>query len=288
LNCGQHWKGLTLDEPAYPNPRRRVEEHAEEVEDVAALVASVDRVAAAQQANRDQRERYETRRAKREWIIIAIVSIAAAAALGALVAACQAIMEGLRETRSTTAEILAKMDAQIASLKDQTDAMRGQLDEMKTSSAIWRSELTGVMLLDNARTTNSPTGWLTTPKWKNMGKTDVLDFKGWNHLQFFPSAEDVKKIEFSKIPKGENISEPQTVLAGDSVTYGNTQVTLAQAWNVIFGKGEIVSWGYVEYDDIFGVHHSVQHCENWSFQYDSTTVNMGLSQPLSLGCNRRS
>ena len=288
MNRGQHWKGLTLEKPAYPNLRRGSEEQGAGLEeDVASLVAAMDRIVEAHQADRDQRERHEIRRVRRERIIIVIASIAAAAALGALVVSYQATADLLREARSTAAEVLVKMDAEIASLKNQTDAMRGQLDEMKINSTIWRSELTGVMQLDNARISNSATGWLTTPKWKNIGKTDVLNFKGWNHLQFFLSVEDVKKIDFLKVPKGENVSEPQTVLAGESVAYGNTQVTLAQAWNVIYGKGEVISWGYVEYDDIFGGHHTVQHCEGWNFQFDAPAMNMGLPQPLSLNCNRR-
>jgi hypothetical protein len=266
----------------------------EGAEDIAALVASVDRVVAEQQANRDQREQHAIHRAKRQRIADVIVGIAAVVALGAIVASYQETNSFLREARSAAAEqhtdtlaALAKTDAQIAALKEQTDTLRGQLAEMKTASAIWRSEFTGVMQLDNVRANNSPSGWLITSKWNNIGKTDVLNFKGWNHLQYLPSVEEVKKIDFLKVPKGENISEPQTIPASDNVTYGNYQVTMAQAWEGMYGKGAIISWGYIEYDDIFGVHHTVQHCESWNFQYEPPAINMGLPQPLSLNCNRR-
>ena len=266
----------------------------EGAEDIAALVASVDRVVAEQQANRDQRERHAIHRAKRQRIADVIVGIAAVVALGAIVASYHETNSFLREARSAAAEqhtdtlaALAKTDAQIAALKEQTDTLRGQLAEMKTASAIWRSEFTGVMQLDNVRANNSPSGWLITSKWNNIGKTDVLNFKGWNHLQYFPSVEEVKKIDFLKVPKGENISEPQTIPASENVTYGNYQVTMAQAWEGMYGKGAIISWGYIEYDDIFGVHHTVQHCESWNFQYEPPAINMGLPQPLSLNCNRR-
>jgi hypothetical protein len=266
----------------------------EGAEDIAALVASVDRVVAEQQANRDQRERHAIHRAKRQRIADVIVGIAAVVALGAIVASYHETNSFLREARSAAAEqhtdtlaALAKTDAQIGALKEQTDTLRGQLAEMKTASAIWRSEFTGVMQLDNVRANNSPSGWLITSKWNNIGKTDVLNFKGWNHLQYLPSVEEVKKIDFLKVPKGENISEPQTIPASDNVTYGNYQVTMAQAWEGMYGKGAIISWGYIEYDDIFGVHHTVQHCESWNFQYEPPAINMGLPQPLSLNCNRR-
>lgn len=266
----------------------------EEAEDIAVLVASIDRVVAEQQANRDQRERHEIHRAKRERITVVIVGIAAVVALGALVVSYLDTHESLSEARSTAAEqhadtlaALAKTDAQIAALTEQTVTLRGQLEEMKTASAIWRREFTGVMQLDNVRANNSPSGWLITSKWNNIGKTDVLNFKGWNHLQYFPSVEEVKKIDFLKVPKGENINEPQTILAGDYMTYGNYQMTMAQAWEEMYGKGAIISWGYIEYDDIFGTHHTVQHCESWNFQYEPPAINMGLPQPLSLNCNRR-
>jgi hypothetical protein len=280
-------RALILERSEYPDPRSRAE-------DIAALVASVDRVVAEQQGGRDQRERHEIDRAKRERITVVTVGIAAVVALGALIVVYQTTREFLREARSTAAEqhadtlaALAKTDAQIAALTEQTNTLRGQLEEMKTASAIWRSEFTGVMQLDNVRANNSPSGWLITSKWNNIGKTDVLNFKGWNHLQYFSSVEEVKKIDFLKVPKGENISEPQTILSSDYVSYGNYQVTMAQAWEDMYGKGAIISWGYIEYDDIFGVHHSVQHCESWNFQYEPPAINMGMPQPLSLNCNRR-
>jgi hypothetical protein len=287
-------RALVLEKPEYPDRRSRAEEPVEVAEDIAALVASVDRVVAEQQADRDQRERHEIHRAKRERVTVVIVGVAAVIALGALAVSYHDTSEFLREAGSTAAEqhadtaaVLAKTDAQITALRGQTDALRGQLDEMKTASAIWRSEFTGVMQLDNVRANNNPTGWLITSRWNNIGKTDVLGFKGWNHLQFFPSVEDVKKIDFLKVPKGENINEPQAIRAGDYMTYGTSQVTMAQAWDEMYGKGAIISWGYIEYDDIFGTHHTVQHCESWNFQYEPPAINMGLPQPLSLNCNRR-
>jgi hypothetical protein len=118
----------------------------EEAEDIAALVASVDRVVAEQQANRDQRERHAIHRAKRERITVVIVGIVAAVALGAITVSYQETRSFLREARFAAAEqhtdtlaALAKTDAQIAALKEQTDTLRGQLAEMKTASAIWRS-----------------------------------------------------------------------------------------------------------------------------------------------------
>src|SRR5580704_3737981 len=141
-------RALILEKPEYRDPRSRAEEPMEEAEDIAALVASVDRVVAEQQANRDQREQHAIHRAKRQRIADVIVGIAAVVALGAIVASYQETNSFLREARSAAAEqhtdtlaALAKTDAQIAALKEQTDTLRGQLAEMKTASAIWRSEL---------------------------------------------------------------------------------------------------------------------------------------------------
>jgi cell division protein FtsB len=256
-------------------------------------VASVDHIVPEQQGDYDQRERYESLRAKRERMTVTVIVIAAVAVLGALAVSYQGNRELVRETSSAAAEqhadmlaVLAKTDAQIAALKDQSDTLRAQLDEMKTSSALLRSDFAGTMQLDNVRVNNS-TGWFITPKWSNTGKTEVLNFKGWNHLQLFPSLEEFKRVDFSKIPRGASSSEPQVVFSGDYVIYANSQVTMMQAWEEIYEKAVVISWGYVEYDDIFGTHHFVQHCESWGFQYEPPAINIGLPQPLSLNCNRR-
>ena len=73
--------------------------------------------------------------------------------------------------------------------------MSGQLMEMKTDSVIRKNELAAKMRLEIERSPEIGR-WGITAHWTNNGKTDAVDFRGWDDFKIFTPLGEIDSIGF--------------------------------------------------------------------------------------------
>jgi hypothetical protein len=68
----------------------------------------------------------------------------------------------------------------------QLDVMQGQLGEMKIAATIQQNELMTKMTMETAMVPDfGDRTWIVTNVWKNAGKTEAREFKGWDVIKFY-------------------------------------------------------------------------------------------------------
>jgi hypothetical protein len=177
---------------------------------------------------------------------------------------------------------------------DQRNVTERQLNEMQTQSITQRAEVKGVLRLD-LDTPTGPGGWDITTTWVNIGKSDALNVRGWKDTAVIPLVQDravnaatIEHYDFITAPPRVQLpSDGSTVLAGDHIMFISQKITLQQGIDTIAGKVILVSYGYIEYFDIFGTFYTVRFCRLFNFYTDGSTVTVTRPVILPLSCEKR-
>jgi hypothetical protein len=172
------------------------------------------------------------------------------------------------------------------------DAIRGQLTEMQTDSAIRRSELAATMRLEIDRRQNAGT-WGITSLWMNIGKTNALNFMGWEDFKIFRTKEDYVMLTpayILKTPpdKSKIWASNFTIIPNSPVSPYTKALPEQDAWDITYGKNTFaLLWGYVEYTDIFGDFYTIWYCDFFNFTLVGQELCMNLPHAFAAECMRR-
>lgn len=167
----------------------------------------------------------------------------------------------------------------------QLKAMQGQLDEMKETTAVMKIQ----SLPKIANGLDPPwvvtdkdgktTGWNITPNVTNSGQTDAINFSVWDNAHYFP-ANEADGIDFPNTPNGP--TQPIVLPAGGKIAQVTAFMAVGDVQNVLDGKGKIILWGNIQWDDSFA--GDPTHIKYYCFQIiptrDPQSGNIILTLPL--------
>jgi len=139
------------EQPQYRRQHQDAQQHQCEanrdtriVEGIRGVAESVARIREGQNASYSQAAKYERSKKKRDNRTVIALVVAAAVALGGIVVTHRDTLKAIRETHTAadqqhadTLAALVKNDATVAAMKEQADATRGQLDEMRAQQRPW-------------------------------------------------------------------------------------------------------------------------------------------------------
>lgn len=250
----------------------RAQHDEEGISTVIAISTMINRVVNEQVASREQQERHESGKRNREIATICVIAATAVIALATLVVTHFDTERALSEARDAAerqhADTVAAIElskvanktaadtaaAQIAEMAAQSNAMRGQLDQMKIQSTIQTSPLSPRMKfggLDISQATMVHPGyWQFTPKWTNTGQTNAEKYRSWDEVKLFPGG----------IPDDFDCTKPDHVLpAPPELTVGQDETILQESLFlspdlvrlVAEGSGAIIFFGGIEWHDAF-------------------------------------
>ena len=83
------------------------------------------------------------------------------------------------------------------------------------------------------------------------------------------------------------ISAPQIVIPGDTITFASQSMTEPQLWASMYLLGVFVSYGRLEYSDIFGRTYIVDYCRQIDVEWLQNKITWTLPHKLSLPCEKR-
>ena len=135
--------------------------------------------------------------------------------------------------------------------------MQGQLDEMKVQSAITRNQVRAYLTLSYGKSSERD-GIFVTPTFRNTGKSEATNFKGWDDRRFFtPSIP----ADFDFITRREHRPlSGRTIGRGDAIFLPSALVTYDEIRQIAAGHSYVIIWGNVEFADVFKTQRHNHFC----------------------------
>jgi hypothetical protein len=101
--------------------------------------------------------------------------------------------------------------------------------------------------------------------------------------------KSAQSTDFQNPPANFVISEEgQEILASEERSFISYAISWDEMWKQLYDAGMIITWGYIEYYDIFGGRHTARHCGYFTFHYSGGKV--AISHGVTIlreDCNRR-
>lgn len=170
----------------------------------------------------------------------------------------------------------------------QLHAMKGQLTEMQTQSAITMNQIRPRFVLNfggpNGVMSNPSTGergWYVTPAWENRGSSDAKDFWGWDTSSLFsPDAP----ADFDFLNPREKLGAVSKLVVGpnDPQLQASRFLPNADVQKAAKSDGTIIIWGYIEYRET--ISGNALHHVHWCYQV--SPVDSGDSYIFSYSAYR--
>jgi hypothetical protein len=157
----------------------------------------------------------------------------------------------------------------------QLSVMQNQLDEEKAKGVLEKTQLRGNMRrevpqlsqvgagTDLGGPKGKSTDWAISPKWINVGGSDVLDYKGWFDVQVFDIVPN-KKVDSKDCP---SLATPDPLPDGIIIHPGGALEQLSKslsAQDMIAAENQtkyILMYGHIQYRDVFP--DSKPHHADW-------------------------
>lgn len=172
-------------------------------------------------------------------------------------------------------------------------AIRGQLDEMQTTTEIQKTELAAEI---SDQISGIPQGpwWIIGVQLVNTGKTDAVDLSAWNIIHIFRNPRgltyrDLRGYNFVDAPDKGKWAYRKTALIPNNppAIFETYPLTAQDGWDAIYNKAFPAEWGYVEYKDIFGTYYTLRWCVHFSFTRIGKNIAMNLPGILLPECQVR-
>lgn len=190
-------------------------------------------------------------------------------------------------TTAATIGIMCVGIYQWRALNSTDHAIHGQLKVMETQSAIQQFDLRAVMEVSLVRKVESGE-FNITPILTNVGKSDAINVRGWTAFKYFNPRSDMAKETFLDKPPDQQMTGPTTFIHGDSTALETEVMTAQQAVETADRKGLGVSYGHIEYSDIFKTIFTIDYCRGINFVRDPNgAINWSLPVVLRQSCERR-
>jgi hypothetical protein len=232
--------------------RQKAEQQQREVErerNEAAENARVEQIISAvnrleQELDRQGDEKHPKAKSERHWKIAEVLGLWAAAAVGVF------------------AIYVASHDSveQYGIMKRQQIIMQGQLDEMRTASALTRAQMRANVTISSFTPILAANGdWQIHSIWRNQGPTNADQFQQWS--SFTVDAPDIPEdFDFSKPTKAIIEHHTMTLAGGDHVAGEPVAIVAGNIQIITAGKATLYLWGDASYRDIFfpttPIHHT--------------------------------
>ena len=114
--------------------------------------------------------------------------------------------------------------------------------------------------------------------------------KGWNDYRVFHNLADVKTFDFIN-PSSDHIISTlgmHELTPTERIAFPSYRIGGADTEHLIAEEWFAVTWGNMEYKDIFGTFYTVRQCMYYVFTRDETGATaMHLPALLRPECNRR-
>jgi hypothetical protein len=141
---------------------------------------------------------------------------------------------------------------------NQWQVMRGQLDEMKTTSTITKLQLRAKMKMVMTPEA-AQDGWFITPTITNTGPTEAKNLLSWDDGEFFAS-DAPRDYNFTEIRGSKKPSISHSVAQGEQLQQPSIFISRDDVKKCIGGEGRFIVWGYLEYGDMFDKIHHEHYC----------------------------
>jgi hypothetical protein len=132
--------------------------------------------------------------------------------------------------------------------------------------------------------------WDITVDIVNTGHSDALDYYGWDDFQVWHAGDDLNYFDFMTPWRKPLPSKRKgdVVIAGQRISNPTHQLSFADATDILLHGGLVMTWGYLEYHDRFGVLYTARHCQMLTFQREANN-NGALELPkfYRSECNAR-
>ena len=174
----------------------------------------------------------------------------------------------------------------------QLTVIRQQLVEMQQTSAIQKAELAAQMdlkLIPN----ETPSGWGETATWTNVGKTNATIISGWKDFEILRDdqpaglARQMQQFDFNKPRNRIDIRAASTVIPNQAFTFTTDEIPRQTAQDTKAMKAVPILWGWLQYNDIFGITYSVSYCVHLHFSESAHGLDIDSPHMAREDCNKR-